>query len=217
MKKTLCLLSLLLLAAFSANAAVVVLTFEGLQDNEAVDQFYNGGLGGNGSGPGTNFGVDFAGDGLALIDADAGGSGNFANEPTPDTILYFLQSSPIMNVSAGFSTGFSFFYTAINNPGIVTVYDDINGGGNVLAVINLPVTSTNCSGDPFGSFCKFDPVGVAFAGVAKSVDFGGTGNQIGFDNITFGSSTPVGDVPEPGTWALMAGGLAGLAFLRRRK
>ncbi|HTQ79133.1 MAG TPA: hypothetical protein VMM92_03995, partial [Thermoanaerobaculia bacterium] len=34
------------------------------------------------------------------------------------------------------------------------------------------------------------PIGVSFSGVARSVDFGGTANQIGFDNITFGSQTP---------------------------
>ena len=35
----------------SAGAAVIVLDFEGLQDFEAVQEFYNGGFGGNGSGP----------------------------------------------------------------------------------------------------------------------------------------------------------------------
>jgi hypothetical protein len=33
---------------------------------------------------------------------------------------------------------------------------------------------------------------VTFTGTAHSVDFGGTVNQVGFDNITLGSGTPGG-------------------------
>jgi hypothetical protein len=53
-----------------------------------------------------------------------------------------------------------------------------------------------------------------------SVDFSGTANQIGFDNITLGSSTPMsGNSPEPATYALMGAGLlaAGLFRPRRRR
>jgi hypothetical protein len=38
---------------------------------------------------------------------------------------------------------------------------------------------------------------VTFAGTAHSVDFGGTVNQVGFDNITLGSGTPGGGEPPP--------------------
>ena len=77
----------------AAQAAPFVLTFEGLGDLEPVGDFYNGGLGGNGSGPGPNFGVTFSSNSLAIIDADAGGTGNIGGEPTPDTVLFFLTGN----------------------------------------------------------------------------------------------------------------------------
>ena len=49
-----------------------------------------------------------------------------------------------------------------------------------------------------GEFSTFAPIGVTFTGVAKSIDFGGTVNQIVFDNVTFGSATPGVDPTPPG-------------------
>jgi len=177
----------------------VVLTFEGLGDQEAVNEFYNGGTGGGGSGPGPNFGVSFSTNSLSIIDQDSGGSGNFGGEPSPDTILFFLSgAAATMNVPAGFTTGFSFYYSAINNPGTIRVYDGLNASGNLLATLDLPLTPFNGAPDPTGQFSPLVPIGVTFAGTAHSVDFGGTVNQVGFDNITLGSGTPGGGGGPPG-------------------
>ncbi len=186
----------------------VVLDFEGLGDFEEVDEFYNGGTGGSGSGPGPDFDITFSAGSLSIIDADAGGSGNFANEPTPDTVLFFLDAgSAIMNVLGGFDTGFSFFYSSVSFEGSVDVYDGLDGTGSLLASLVLPANGSSCGGDPNGSFNCWDPIGVAFAGTAMSVDFGGTANQIAYDNITLGADVPVGGVPEPSSVLLLAGGL----------
>ena len=172
----------------------VVLDFEGLRDFEPVSQFYNGGTGGSGSGPGTNRGVAFSLNSLALIDADAaGGGGNFGGEPSPDTVLFFRSGgAATMNVAAGFTTGFSFFYTSPFSTGTVTVYDGLNATGNVLATFTLPLTPNNGAPDPTGSFSPFLPYGVTFSGTARSVDFAGSAERVAFDNITIGSATPGG-------------------------
>ena len=108
----------LLAGALSSPAAAVplVLTFEGLQNTEHVNAFYNGGTGSLGSGPGANFGIQVS-NAVAFIDSDAGGTGNFGGEPSPSTAITFLgASATTMNVAAGFDIGFSFFYSAIAAP-----------------------------------------------------------------------------------------------------
>lgn len=198
-----------LFGASEAKAATIVLGFEGLGNLESVGNFYSGGAG-------PNFGISFSPNALAIIDADAGGSGNFGGEPSPSTVLFFLDGpAAVMNVAAGFETGFSFFYSAINNPGFVNVYDGLNGAGNILATINLPRTPFNGAPDPTGQFSPFVPIGVTFNGIARSIDFGGTVNQIGFDDITLGSETPGTPIPTP---ALLPGLVGmGIATLRKRK
>lgn len=194
------------IAVSAPASAVTVLTFEGIADNTAVGNFYAPDY-------------IFSDDTLALVDADAGGGGNFANEPSPNTIMFFLNANnAVLNVPAGFDTGFSFFYTS-STAATVTVYDGLDATGNVLGTIDLDAQHTRgCTGDPNGTFCNWTAIGVAFAGTAMSIDFGGTANQTGYDNITFGSDRPGGAVPEPTTWAMMIGGLALVgASMRRRK
>ena len=198
-----------------ASAAPVVLTFEGATNFAAVNNFYNGGTDSSGA-SGVNYGINFSTTSLALVDADAGGDGNFGNEPSASTILFFQTGgAATMNVAAGFNTGFSFFYTSAG-AGFVNVYDGLNGSGLLLATLNLLGTNSSCSGDPTGVFCNFESVGVAFAGTAMSVDFGGAAGFIGFDDITLGAIVP-GQVPEPATLGLLGLAALGLGAVRRKK
>ena len=192
-----------ILAAAPASSAVVTLTFEGIGDLNPVGSFY---------GPTYTFSTAT----LALVDSDAGGTGNFANEPTADTVMFFQDANDaILDVAGGFTTGFSFFYSS-STAASVNVYDGAGGTGNILATLNLTAQGfDNCVGDPNGSYCNWTAVGVLFSGTALSINFGGTANQTAFDNITFGSDTPV--IPEPATWAMMITGFGLVGFAARRR
>jgi hypothetical protein len=219
--------SLVSLAASQTFAAVEVLNFAGLNGDleEAPLEYYNGGAGSLGSTGGTNFGISFGADSLACS-GQPGGACNTAQIPggTGANALFFLTGpGDVMNVAGGFTTGFSFFYSAVNQPGVVQVYSGLNSTGTLLATLNLSVTASNASTDPncFGAgFCPYVAAGVTFAGTAMSVNFTGTANQIGFADITLGSADAGGGtpaVPEPANLGLLLAGIGVLgAFARRR-
>jgi hypothetical protein len=208
-KKALAVVASALLGA-AAQAAPIVLDFEGIGNLAAVGNYYNGG-------GGTNYGASFSPDTLAIIDEDAGGTGNIGNEPSPNTVMFFLNANnAVLNFAAGFDTGFSFFYSS-STAATVSVWSEENATGTLLGTLTLTAQfNQNCTGDPNGDFCNWTAVGVAFGGTAKSIDFGGTANQTAFDDITFGSVIP-GRVPEPAGLLLAGAALAALGATRRRK
>jgi hypothetical protein len=181
------LAAVLLAGSCYAQTSTVTLTFEGLQDEEPIGNYYNGGLGGLGSGPGPNYGITFGSAALAIVSQATGGSGNFSGNPSGNTTGFFLSGGGlIMNVAGGFTGGFSFYYAAAFSGGVVTVYSGANGTGTVISTLTLPVTGDKCN--PLYDFSCWTSQGVSFNGVAMSVNFSGTANQIAFDNITLGSS-----------------------------
>lgn len=209
----------LLVGTIAAQAGTITLTFEGLGDNEQILNYYNGGFGGNGSGPGPNYGITFGPDSLSIISGLNGGSGNFSGAPTMPTSMYFLSGpGDIMGVPAGFTTGFSFYYSAVVYPGSVTVWSGLDATGTMLASLTLPVTPSGGAPEcTYGAYCPWVPIGVTFSGTAMSVNFTGTANYIGFDNVTLGSGTPTPGTPEPGTLVMFGSSVIGLAGLLRHK
>lgn len=209
--------------AAQANASTVVLNFAGLNGNsqEAVENFYDGGTGSLGSSGGTNYGISFGSNAIVCSDQPPCNAGEIPGGAGANTLFFLVGSDDLMSVAAGFTTGFSFYYSAINDPGTVDVYSGLNDTGTLLATVNLPVTpdgtdTPGCSGQPF---CPFYPIGVSFAGTAKSVDFTGSANDIGFADITLGSATAGGGTPvplPPAAWLLLFG-LGGLAAMARQK
>lgn len=216
--------------AVSSHAAVVDLTFEGIapypSNNDVfVRDAYNGGTSSAGL-SGTNYGIGFSDNALVIcLNTPGVGCSNTSRGGVGDPQsqlggLFFLSGdAAIMDVFGGFTTGFSFNYSAISVPGTVTVYDGLGGTGNVLATLGIPTTPSNCGSEFGAGFCPFVPIGVGFDGTAKSVSFAGVENQIVFDDITFGSTTPgMSTVPLPPALPLFSAALLGLAgFMRVRR
>lgn len=209
----------------TAHATVIDLTFEGVNGTypsgyAQILEFYNGGTSSDGT-SGPNYGISFPSNALAICLNTPGTScsntsrGGLGDPNSQLGALFFLSGgNTFLNLASGFDTGFSFNYVAINNPGGVDVFSGLDGTGTLLAHLDIPTTPSGCTG--LGGFCPFFPIGVAFAGTAQSISFAGVANQIVFDDITFGSVTPgPNEVPEPGTLALFAMGLAGLAGMMR--
>jgi hypothetical protein len=229
------IISAFAIAAFAApaQAAVTYLDFENIapypnNSDVLVGGYYNGGTSSIGT-SGTNLGVEFTSDVLLLCMNTAGtacsntsrnGEGIAASAKGA---IFFLRGVPIMNVAAGFDTGFSGVFSAPFTPGTtVTVYDGLNATGSILGSLTLGTTPSgpcDVSITSGASYCKFEGFGLGFSGVAKSVKFGGTLNQQVFDDLTFGSKVAGGGVPEPAAWAMMLAGfgLVGSAMRRREK
>jgi hypothetical protein len=110
-----------------------------------------------------------------------------------------------VNAAKGFTSGVSFFYSAANQPGVVTVWSGENGGGTKLATINLAANGASSCGNG-SKFCVWTPVGLTFEGTAKSVTFAGTAGELALDNVALGAITPSA-VPESSTALLVGIGL----------
>ena len=204
-------LAALMAPAMAANP--IVLDFEGIGSQSSINGFYNGGTDSSGH-SGVNYGVQFGTNALALTEDDP--SANFSGEPSKKTVMFFLTGTAILNYAPGFDTGFSFYFSTVGFTGTVKVYDGLNATGNLLGNINL--AALGAGPDPANPFSNWVVGSLAFSGLAKSIDFGGTVNQVAYDNITFGSTVPVvPGIPEPSTYALMALGLAGIGFVARRR
>jgi len=201
MKSMIIIATVASMTASAAHAAIITLDFEGIGDQVAVGNFYNGGLG-------VNCGVEFVGNALGIVAAEAGGTGNFTNAPSMPGVMFWLDGpATIMNVSAGFTDGFATYYSSIDQPGSISIYDGLNGTGNLLATLNL--VALGSQGTTGAAYDTWALIGTTFEGTGKSVVFGGSANYIGYDNVTFGSN-----IPAPGAVAILAA--AGCVARRRR-
>lgn len=218
----------------ASGAQAQVLNFEGINavypsTNYAnINNFYNGGTSSQGT-SGTNFGIEFSTNALAICLNTIGNTsgcsntsrGGIGNPTSQRGGLFFLSGAQtFMNRAAGFQNGFSFFYAAPNSGGSFEVWSGLSGTGTLLASLALGTTPSTCSG--FGAtFCPFVAAGVTFSGIAQSVTFAGVANQIVFDDVTFGSNIPdtppTNVVPEPSTYLLMGTGVLALGAVARRR
>lgn len=186
-----------------APGAITTLTFEGLGNGQGIGGYYAGGAGGD-------FGISFSANARSAIDSDAGGSGNFANEPSGSTAAYWSNgaSSISIDVANGF-TSFSGYYTTISFTGSWAIYSGAGATGSIVASGTFNALGSS-SGDPNGEFSNWELFGANGDGswIGRSIVLSGTSNEIGFDDLSFDI------VPAPGALALLA--LAGGARRRRR-
>jgi hypothetical protein len=200
-----------LLVVGKAEAVQITLDFEGIGNTAQIDNFYNGGAG-------TNYGVSFDNNARASIDNDVQpGGGEFENEPSPSTVMDFRGTGTIMNVAGGGFDTFSTFYSAgnQNQPGSIELFSGLDGTGTLLASLSNLLTPTSGNGVN-DRFTTFSLASLSNFGTAQSVRFGGTANQILFDNVSFNTVSSSTQVPEPFTViGTLIGGTA--AFRMRKK
>jgi hypothetical protein len=183
-------LTLLPMGAIAANAATT-LDFNPLQVGEEVLGYYNGGLGSMGTGPGPNLGITFTNNFVTVAD------GVFA---PPFRAEELTAGSGTMDVAAGFSGIFSFYYKNSGAAGVVNLYSGLDGGGSLVGTILLPTESI------------FFPAGTNPGVPFQSAVFTGSANTMVFDNVTFGAQV----VPEPASITLVFPVLAVLGFVGRK-
>lgn len=182
-------LPILLMSAAGLHADL--LDFNALQVGEEVQGFYDGGFGSMGTGPGPNFGIAFTGDFVTVAEGVFG---------PPLRGEQLTSASGTMDIAAGFSGDFSFYYQNSGAEGALNLYSGVNGSGSLVATELLPSTP---------GFIAVDLVeGTPF----KSAVFTGDVNTLVFDNITFGFLV----TPEAGSISLLLTVLAAFVFVCRR-
>ena len=199
-----------LLTTSAANATV--LDFAGLDavNLEHPLDYYAGGFGSLGSGPGPDYGVTFS-SGLYVCAEAPAGTCSTALVPAGNSLIPGAGSS-IMDVADGFTTGLSFFYSS-EYGAAAYVYSGLDATGTILATLDLPGNSAFGGSACFQTFyCPYTSIGIAFAGTAYSVDFAPITGDIALADINLGVSS----VPLPAALPHFAGGLGMMGWLARR-
>ncbi|MEG3909762.1 Calx-beta domain-containing protein, partial [Microcoleus sp. w2-18aC6] len=136
-------------------------------------------------------GFDLSANALAIVSAQQGGSGNFIDPlinpgQVARGITYNEGQSIIINVANGFDQQFSFRYASPFAEHQVTIYEGVNGTGNVLASVPLPRT-TDSNLTPGAYILESNPSSnLLFQGIGKSVILGNQPNKLVIGDITFG-------------------------------
>jgi hypothetical protein len=174
-----------LILAANANAdPITTISFDDLQTGEDVLNYYNGGFGSLGSGPGPSLGVIFS-PGWIVSPPDVYGE--------PGGKSAYIYGAATMDVPAGWSGPVSFYY--LGGPLVVDFYSDLGGTGILLQTLSLP-------GSDF-FYAAGDSVPFFESAVFKS-----SGDRI--DALTSGAFV----IPEPGTFQLFLLGILGIGALQ---
>jgi hypothetical protein len=175
----------LILPANTNAGPITTISFDDLQTGEDVLNYYNGGLGSLGSGPGPSLGVIFS-PGWIVSPPDV-----YDGEPGGKSA--YISGAATMDVPAGWSGPVSFYY--FGGPLVVDFYSDQGGTGSLVQTLSLP-------GSDF-----FDPAGNAVPFFESAV-FKSSGDRI--DALTNGALV----IPEPSTFQLFLLGILGIGAVQ---
>ncbi|MFZ0759328.1 MAG: hypothetical protein WAM69_05195 [Candidatus Sulfotelmatobacter sp.] len=197
----------LLSAPFAHANSVVLMNFIGLQDGQAVGNFYNGG----GVADTMNYGVTFSSNFVGLRSTSREGAGALPPAPGSTPYIYINSNTMpgVMNVAGGFGSGLNFFYAALSSE-TITVWSGSNGTGTALATMTVSPSCSLSAGN-----CTWFDTGLDFSGTAKSVTFSGPANGIGLSDITLGQGRTA--LPEPSSIYLLETGLLGICAYKIRR
>lgn len=218
-------------AAADVLAAPVTVDFDGLNGNfEQPGQFYNGGQGSTGSGPGPDYGITFAPYGVTSsmpvatcnVPAACAAEGNSLR--VFGSVLNGLEHGAIMQIEGGFR-GILEFDASISNYG--AAYIDVVSAFGVPPIASIYVKHPDPLDDCVRLECAFVHYAVNLADDPATPDDivahylvirTGAADAIFLDNIRFHDLIlPEVVVPEPSTAVLVgSAGLLGAAWRRRR-
>ncbi|MGB3560580.1 MAG: Calx-beta domain-containing protein, partial [Geitlerinemataceae cyanobacterium] len=157
-----------------------LLDFEGVGNLNEVDDFYS------------DRGIRFSGNALGIIgvcpivesglDDELGG--NFSHQPSGVTALTYAEGDEIvLEAIEGFDAQLSFSYASPFREHSISIYDGLDGTGNLLASATLSPTP---AGEFPNAYSEFAFVTIPFSGIARSVTFGDFANKIVIDDILLG-------------------------------
>lgn len=142
--------------------------------------------------------VTFGPSWLSIIDEDAGGSGNIANEPSPSTVAFFLE--PADPITFDTFVHFVEVYYSASSQSIPVRLDAWDGPAGTGRVVDTAVGSvqgtTGCSGDPTGNFCRWARIELSSQNndIRSITLSGAVVNQFAFDDMTYCSGLdPIAD------------------------
>jgi hypothetical protein len=164
--------------AFAAEKAADcgLVTFEGIAENAPVDS------------PAGHPTVTFGASWRAVINSDAGGIGDFDNEPSPSTIVYLLNEAETKILFDPPVQFVEFWYTASGSDlplGVVAYGSD---GIEIVAEDTGTTDGTiDCPPGSNGTFCRWDTITLAAVGnkIASVQILGAATYDFGIDDLEY--------------------------------